>query len=338
MPESLALSPRISFGMIVLNGEPFLRYNLRALYPFAHEIIVVEGAVSKAAAISTGGGHSTDSTLQTLRRFKEEEDPQDKVIIITRDGFWQEKDEQSQAYAARASGDYLWQVDVDEFYQPHEMAAVIKMLADDPSITAVSFRQLTFWGDFNYLVDGWYLRLHGNSMHRLFRWGQGYRYAGHRPPTVLDARGRDLRGQHWIRAGDLAQRDIFLYHYSLLFPKQTIEKSRYYDAADWTRRDGMARWADETYLRLKRPYHVHNVYHYRSWLERFNGRHPPQIEAMRADIASGRLDVECRHTDDIERLLRSPGYRLGRSALRALTPFVPPGLWLHKALKWRLLR
>ena len=32
-------------------------------------------------------------------------------------GFWPgEKDEQSRAYAARATGDYLWQVDVDEFY------------------------------------------------------------------------------------------------------------------------------------------------------------------------------------------------------------------------------
>ena len=35
--------PRISFGIIVLNGEPFTRYNLRALYPFAHQIIVAEG-------------------------------------------------------------------------------------------------------------------------------------------------------------------------------------------------------------------------------------------------------------------------------------------------------
>src|SRR3546814_12365174 len=31
--------PRITFGMIVLNGEPFLRYNLRSLYPYAHQII-----------------------------------------------------------------------------------------------------------------------------------------------------------------------------------------------------------------------------------------------------------------------------------------------------------
>jgi hypothetical protein len=41
----MSKSPRITFGMIVLNGEPFMRYNLQAIYPFAHQIIVVEGAV-----------------------------------------------------------------------------------------------------------------------------------------------------------------------------------------------------------------------------------------------------------------------------------------------------
>src|SRR5688500_9367169 len=102
--------PRITFGMIVLNGEPFLRYNLRALYPFAHEIIIVEGAVAKASAIATPDGHSIDTTLETLHRFKAEEDPENKLIIITRDGFWDEKDAMSQAYAERATGNYLWQV------------------------------------------------------------------------------------------------------------------------------------------------------------------------------------------------------------------------------------
>src|SRR5512143_3284299 len=93
----------ISFGIIVLNGEPFTRYNLRALYPFAHEIIVVEGAVQAAAGIATPDGHSTDGTLEALRRFKAEEDPEGKLQIVTRDGFWSEKDEQSQAYATRAT-------------------------------------------------------------------------------------------------------------------------------------------------------------------------------------------------------------------------------------------
>ena len=50
--------PRVSFGMIVLNGMPFVPYNLLALYPFAHQIIVVEGAAPGAAGIATPAGHS----------------------------------------------------------------------------------------------------------------------------------------------------------------------------------------------------------------------------------------------------------------------------------------
>ena len=58
--------PKITFGIIVLNGEPFTRYCLRALYPFAHEILVVEGA----APVATPDGRSTGGTLETLYRFK----------------------------------------------------------------------------------------------------------------------------------------------------------------------------------------------------------------------------------------------------------------------------
>ncbi len=126
----------VSFGMIVLNGEPFLRYNYRALYPFAQQIIVVEGAAPAAASIATADGHSTDGTLEVLRRLKAEEDPEDKLLIVTAEdegypnGFWPgEKHEQSRAYARRATGDYLWQVDVDEFYQPAAMTRVLDMVA-----------------------------------------------------------------------------------------------------------------------------------------------------------------------------------------------------------------
>lgn len=88
--------PRISFGMIVLNGAPFLRYNLRSIFPFAYEIIVGEGAVPGAAASATADDHSLDTTLETLYAFKAEEDPEDKLTIVTQDGFLIEKDEMSQ--------------------------------------------------------------------------------------------------------------------------------------------------------------------------------------------------------------------------------------------------
>ena len=103
--------PRISFGIIVFNGEPFTRYCLRALYPYAHEIIVVEGGHEGTAAVSTPDGHSTDGTLEAIQAFIAEEDPDHKVKLVTRDGFWPMTDElgrrrtaQSRAYAELATG------------------------------------------------------------------------------------------------------------------------------------------------------------------------------------------------------------------------------------------
>ena len=319
-------APRVTFGVIVLNGEPFTPYTLRSLYPFAHEIIVVEGAAPGAVHIATPDGHSRDGTLEALRRFQTEEDPEGKVTIVTAedeghpDGWWPgEKDEQSRAYAKRATGDYLWQVDIDEFYRAEEMARVIELLRTDPSITAVTFKQITFWGGLGYRVDGWYLRRGATYYHRLFKWGPGYTYATHRPPTVTDDRGRDLRAGHWLRGEDLARRGIHLYHYSLLLPKQVIEKCDYYGAATWAKRPGAVAWAQDAFLNLRRPYRVHNVYDYPSWLQRYAGAHPEQVSRLVADIAASHPG-ELRPTADIERLLRSWWYGPGAAVLRALDP------------------
>ncbi len=206
-------SPRVTFGIIVLNGEPFTRYCLRSLYPFAHQIIVVEGGHKDTRSVATPDGHSVDGTLSVLQRFKADEDPQDKLEIVTRDGFWPKTDElgnhrthQSRAYAERATGDYLWQVDIDEFYRPEDMKAVLSMLRDRPEVSGVSFRTRTFWGRPEYSVDSWSLRRGQRDFHRLFKWGPGYRYVTHEPPTVVDERGRDLRSLDWVRAQEMVSR------------------------------------------------------------------------------------------------------------------------------------
>ncbi len=319
--------PKISFGIIVLNGEPFTRYCLRQVYPYAHQIIVVEGAAPSASTIATPDGHSTDGTLQVLRDFQRTEDPDHKLVIVTAEdeghasGFWPgEKDEQSRAYANRATGDYLWQVDIDEFYRTEDMERILKLLEQQQDITAVSFKQITFWGGFDYIVDGWYLRAGAEIYHRLFRWGRDYRYAGHRPPTVVDERGRDLRTKTWVSGEAMADRGIYLYHYSLLFPKQVREKCSYYGNASWSHRSGAEAWARDVYLGLKRPYRVHNVYDHPSWLDRFRGTHPEQIMFMRDDLMKGKIAEDLRRTDDIETLLISGRYSLGRYILELLSP------------------
>jgi hypothetical protein len=322
--------PKTTFGIIVLNGEPFTRYNLRALYPFAHEIIVVEGAAPAAANIATPDGHSTDGTLEMLYRFKAEQDPENKVQIVVRDDFWSEKDEQSQAFAERATGDYLWQVDIDEFYKPEDMRAVLEMLHDNPEITAISFKTITFWGGFDYITDGWFLRRGKEIFHRLFKWGPGYRYVTHRPPTVYDPQGRDLRGLRWIDGHQLARRGILLYHYSLAFPRQVLDKCDYRSRASWTRHPGARQWAEANFMQLSDPFRVHKIYDYPSWLERFQGQHPPEIVRLQQDIHAGQIDVELRRTDDVEELLQSRSYLLKRALVREFDPIARRLHWVRK--------
>jgi glycosyltransferase involved in cell wall biosynthesis len=316
-------APRVTFGIIVLNGEPFTRYCLRSIYPFAHQIIAVEGASRHAAAIATADGHSTDGTLETLRRFQAEEDPGHKLEVVTRDGFWEEKDEQSRAYAQRATGDWLWQVDIDEFYRPEDMSRCLDLLRREPEVAGAAFAQISFWGGIDYWSDSPFLRAF--EVRRVFRFGPGYRYAAHRPPTVLDPAGRDLTGLKWLGARETARRGMRLHHYSLVFPKQVREKSAYYQDAMPAEYPEMLRWAEDSFFHLRNPFRVHNVYQVRSWLERFRGEHPPEILSMMADLRSGKIRAELRPTDDIEALLGSPGYRLGRALLKARAGFAQSG-------------
>ncbi|MFC1960140.1 glycosyltransferase family 2 protein [Chloroflexota bacterium] len=330
--------PRITFGMIVLNGLPFVSYNLRALYPFAHQIIVVEGACLAAKANATSDGHSTDGTLEELRRFKTQEDPEDKLIIVIAedaghaDGFWPgEKDEMSQAYARRATGDWLWQVDSDEFYLAEDMCKICNWLADDPTISAMTFEQITFFGSPDYWVDSFHLRNGATYYHRLFRWGANYTYATHRPPTVLDENGVDIRSQHWITGEQTAKMGLHMYHYSLLFPFQVADKCRYYGQVDWANLTESQRWYSEDYMQLRNPYRLHNVYEYSGWINRFKGKIPIQISQMMADIKAGKHDIELRQTDDIEKLLARPSYFIGKQLIK--TAPSQKRFWLNMRIK-----
>jgi hypothetical protein len=312
---------KITFGLIVLNGEPFIRYNLRSLYPFGHQIIIVEGACLAAAAVATANGHSTDGTLKALEEFRDREDPENKVTIVrARDegyvnGFWPSKNEMSQAYARRATGDYLWQVDCDEFYHEKQMARLVALL-ERQRPNAVSFPMITFWGGLNYVANGFYLiRDNAREYHRLFSWGVGYTYKSHFPPTVLDERGNDVNKKKWLRAQDLEREGIFLYHYSLLFPMQVYNKVKYYKARNKNRIDS---WEESAYRRLQNPFHAHNVYWHIGWLERFTGKHPGQITAMMNDITKGTIVVETRNCEDVERLLSRRMYVCATKILRML--------------------
>lgn len=327
----------VTFGIIVLNGEPYTEYCIRSLYPYAHQIIVVEGASHGAASYTDGRGHSSDDTLVVLRRVSEHDDPEGKITIVTAedeghpDGFWPgEKLEQSQAYAKRATGDILWQVDIDEFYKPDDIVRIVDLFDARPGIERVSFHQLAFWGGFDYVLDGWYYRLGtrfirspGERFIRVFRWGPDYEYVSHRPPTVKrSSDGHVLAKEPDYR--ELARAGIYLYHYMGVFPDQVSNKVAYYSNATWKhgKNPPPPDYYETRYKRLERPFRLHLAQDYPSWLSRFRGEHPPEIDAMRRDLETGRLSHKQRGAADLDRLVRSIGYGIGRAYWKVITRLV----------------
>ena len=304
--------PLITFGIIVLNGEPFLHYNLRSIYPYAHQIIIVEGAVRSASKNATPDGHSRDGTLENIYRFKDKEDKEDKVQIISRDGFWNEKDEMSVVYAQKATGKFLWQIDVDEFYHSEDIEKVIDIIGKDPSVSGLSFCWKNFWGGFNYLANGWEYSDHLNRMNgirRVFRWSQNYKYISHRPPTVVDDKNRNLCEMNWLGPDATSKFGIYCYHYGMVFPGQAKEKTQYY-LNMWESHKGMKVWYRDTYCQLKNPFSILHGMKPPSWLTRFKDEHPHSVRQLMNDIRTGKVNVEVRGTEDIENLLNSTWYQI----------------------------
>jgi len=256
--------------------------------------------------------------LEALYEFKNDEDPENKLTIVTRKGFWPKTDElgrhrtlQSRAYAERATGDYLWQVDIDEFYRNEDMQKILNILTENISISAITFPTITFWGREDIACDSWALRRGDKYYHRLFKWGKGYKYLTHEPPTIINEMGQDLRDIHWLKGEDLAKRNIYMYHYSLLFPWQVEQKVKVYQQEKPDFYSHIAQWAKDNYFQIKNPYRVHNLYAYPSWLLRFKGQPPEQISRMMKDIEQGVVKQTLRPTDDIEQVFNKHFYSKG---------------------------
>lgn len=334
---------KISFGIIVLNGEPFTRYCIRALYPHAYEIIIAEGACEGARNIATPKGHSQDGTLEIIKEIKRLEDPENKITIVTAEdeghpaGFWpDEKLEQSQAFAKRATGNYLWQVDIDEFYLDEDILKIKALLTGNSSISCISFKQFSFWGGFNYVVDSWYFKRHLSEIFRIFKWEEGFHYISHRPPTVINREGKNLKVINFMNAMQTEKMGIYMYHYSCVFPKQIEEKVEYYQSAQWSKSVHFRWWADEVYYKLKYPFKAFINTQFPGWIERFECKHPLQIQRLIEDLKTSMSFLKIRPDDDLKAITRSLKYRLSVRFLKLRNPIDYYVSLFYKSAKWKI--
>jgi glycosyltransferase involved in cell wall biosynthesis len=215
---------KVTFQLIVYNGEPFLEPCLESVAPFG-QVVVAEGPVAYYAR--KGCMTSRDGTNEVLREWKAR-----GVVIDMAHGPWPEKDDMVRAAAQfiPADTDFVFCVDADEIWPSSVLEAILEELAKG-QVDSVAFKPYSFFGGFDRYMTGFEENgADGDGWHRVQRWTPGATWATHRPPTVNAPDGQPWRKyRHWS-AEATAALNLRFFHYSYVMPKATKAKTEYYHA------------------------------------------------------------------------------------------------------------
>jgi glycosyltransferase involved in cell wall biosynthesis len=235
---------KISAFTIVFNAESTLPHNMltlcvESMLPYVDEYFLVEGATRASGGHYFDGntksftkdGRSNDGTTEVLRDL---EAKYRKVKVIIGEGFWPGKTAMCNAASSLASGDYLWQIDSDEFYHQSDMEKIIHLL-ETKSPDEVDFYANHFTGGFNQVIDFTNGSTWGNDIpwRRIFKNTPGQsRWRSHEPPVYVNNGVPTCNGYVMDRN---ATRDmgIFLYHYSYVVKSQFEFKEKFYGNSEY---------------------------------------------------------------------------------------------------------
>jgi len=231
---------KISTGTLAFNciknlPQGMLEAQLRQLYYISDEIFITEGA-TKADGVKHGwdgdttwctdNGKSTDNTIDIIKSFP---DPENKIVLIEKEGFWNGKTEMCNEWSKRATGDYIWQIDGDEFYTKKDIDRIKKIL-EKYQPNAVHFYANHFWGDINHCIDetsgfGW-----GNDIpwKRIFKHDIGSKWISHEPPEYQLPDGKICNTSKVIPREEMLKIGIKMNHYSYINDEQINFKSKFY--------------------------------------------------------------------------------------------------------------
>lgn len=231
---------KITFGMIAFQAvdtlpEGMLKANLDRLlnFKYTHEVIVVEGATRPIksywdgdASVYTNNGKSTDGTRELLSQMAAKH-PKLKVILA--DDFWDGKTQMCNRYASIAEGDYIWQVDADEFYLIKDMLFVCDLLMKTAP-DEVHFRANHFFGDMFNIISKDTEHLWGNDIPwvRIFRRQRGGLFERHEPPIYGASKEKTV-----INANCTDGSDVRMFHYSCVTRKQAEFKSNFFKRPEY---------------------------------------------------------------------------------------------------------
>jgi hypothetical protein len=211
---------KISFGIIVFNGEEFLKECIDSIYPYAHEILIAEGPVQHYRL--RGYNTSTDKTNDIINNYPDI----DNKIKVNR-GQYIEKTHQCNEYIKMIdiTTDYVWHVDSDEIYKSEDIEKVIELLEKE-EYTKVGFKTYTFFGGFDRYMGGF---VENFEFVRIYKYKYGAYWGEHRPPKIIYPNDRREMCHKYLTGNHLLEQyDIRIYHYSMVYISQVYEKMIYY--------------------------------------------------------------------------------------------------------------
>jgi len=233
---------KITFGMIVFNAidnlpNGMLESCILNVYDIAHEIIIVEGATKATTHYFDGDtskytidGRSTDDTISVIKNIP---DPLNKIKLIESKGFWNGKTEMCNAWSSLSTGDYIWQLDSDEFYHKDDMIKMIKIL-EEKKPDAVWFNAYHFFGGFEYCIDERGLTTGNKSQWGCGPWYRIFRnvpnkskWISHEPPSYL-VEDCICNNGYLLDQNFTTSQGIRMYHYSFVDYSQIKWKTDFY--------------------------------------------------------------------------------------------------------------
>jgi FkbM family methyltransferase len=311
IPNACAI-PRFSFVTIVLNGMPFIEFAMRAVYDFAHEIVIVEGAVKDCLFAANLDGSSSDGTVECIRNFP---DPLKKIRLIQ--GQWPEKCEMQNAALEHVTGDYVWLMDSDEVYRCADLEKVRQLVRQDSSITQVNLIPDNFWKGFDYIFVSPKFLDDAAHYRRIFKYVAGAKFSSHRPPTMVHP--GSMRGTEQINCipGDVTRAlGIVPFHYSYVAESQVAQKIELYNRYGWGKqwqidmnewfRECWQKWTPENRTEIESRYPVWTG-GCDSRTAPFTGEHP---EVMREFIQRWRCRNSPSSPDKTQTQVVQPSRRL----------------------------
>jgi len=229
----------LSVGMIVFNGETYLREALDGVYEAAYEIIIVEGAVRGMWRHANPDGSSTDATRHIIATYH---DPDKKIsFVIPQEGCrWGTKVEMQNEIASRVTGKIYLKLDADEVWKPQDLFRMLRLFEEDPALDVLKVGFHHFWTSFGTVATGggqW-----ESKIPRLWRWRPGFNH-GPSFNYFLDESGAKVDEPDY-KVGIVEDRVV--YHFGYVQPSGYVQTKIGYMAGR-----GIERKVEDTYTNWK---------------------------------------------------------------------------------------